>query len=200
MLRKLRGIESRVVLGASFLAFLVAFFPPTGLKTASDSDDLTLTIAVGQQIFIQDSSIDNLDFGTLIESTTGNLDQSDDLCVFSNVKSGTGNQTKAFKLTLTTAETATFQLEESGGSGTVAYSVEWIDEIGGAFGDGGNSAVTYNTAVDDQAATTIGQCRGSGGTDNSKLFVRIIEASYEALDSGTYDGTITAVVAQATGT
>ena len=142
----------------------------------------------------------SIDFGTVSEVTSGDLDGTDDLCVFSNVKSGTGNQTKAFKLTLTTAETATFQLEEDGGAGTIAYSVEWIDEIGGSFGDGGNSTVTYNTAVDDQTATTIGQCRGSGGNDNTKLFIRILEANYTELDAATYNGTITAVVAQATGT
>ncbi len=126
---------------------------------------------------IKISNLDDIDLGTW--SGSGDLVGSDENCVWSTTRgynltasgSGAGN---AFTIT--------------DGANDIAYSVAWDDT------DSTDQAVTVGTALSAQVTNAVSvNCAARGDTAN--VAVTISEADMAAAPAGTYNGTLTLIVA-----
>lgn len=140
----------------------------TAGATSTGTAEVSVTIAD----IVQISDMNDFAFGNY--SGTGNLSDTDDVCIYRN---GTGDYT----VTATGSGTGNaFTMTDS--TDTIAYSVSL---------DG--TALTAGTSVNQSGAdASSADC---GGTPNKTLAVSISEADLQAAQAGSYTGTLTLLVA-----
>jgi hypothetical protein len=167
---------------SSVLVFAVAM--PAGAATqgvvgSTSTGSVAITATVPNLVRI--SSLDDIALGTW--SGSGDMTGSDNACVWST--------TRKYQITATGSGTAgAFTLTNGGATpSTIAYSVQWA----GTSGAGSGSAMTSGTALTGQTtSTTSTTC---GGSTNSTLLIRVLDADLSSAPAATYTGTLTLVVA-----
>lgn len=140
--------------------------------TAGATSTGTAVVSVTIADIVQISDMNDFAFGTY--SGTGNLNGTDNVCIYRN---GTGNYTVT-----ATGSGAANAFTMTDGTNTIAYSVSL---------DGAN--LTTGTATNQTGAhATSANC---GGTPNKALAVNVLAADLQAAPAGAYTGTLTLLVA-----
>lgn len=140
--------------------------------TAGATSTGTAVVSVTIADIVQISDMNDFAFGTY--SGTGDLNGTDDVCIYRN---GTGNYTVT-----ATGSGAANAFTMTDGTNTIAYSVT----LDGA-------ALTSGTAANQTGAhASSANC---AGTPNKTLNVDVLAADLQAAPAGAYTGTLTLLVA-----
>jgi hypothetical protein len=148
-----------------------------GTLGATSNGSKLITITIPKRVQITNVA----DFSATWNSGDGNLEDNDDLCIYSNA--GTGQYT----VTADSADgSGTFTLD-SGGTNLV-YAVAWTAASAGNFA--GGTALTDNTASGTFAGASTTSATCSGG-DTATVSIQILSAALEAVTGTTTDFTDT---------
>lgn len=156
----------------------VAFAASDGTLGATSTGTSTITVTVPNLIRI--TGMADFSFGTY--SGSGDMDQNDNVCVYTNKASGTYRVTAS-------GSGAGGAFSVASGADTLAYGV-FFNDVSGTTGE---QALTSGSALTGQsgANTTSQTC---GGSDNANIHVRFLETNLTAAPAGSYTGTLTIVV------
>ena len=167
------------------VAALVAFVMPQSGRAASDgtlgtssSGSASISVTIPNLILI--SGMADIGFGTY--SGVGDLNQNEDICIYTNKAAGTYRVTGSGS-----GGGGAFTLSD--GTNTLAYNVFYNDVTGTT----GEQQLTSGTPLGSQngANTTSQNC---GGSNDANYHVQILGTNLLAAPSGAYSGTLTLLV------
>ena len=172
------------------LFILILFFSLTfeahgasdGTEGATSTGSFDVSVEIPPRVRI--SGVADIAFGTW--SGTGNLSQSDDVCIYSSEASG------LYAVTVTgSGPSGSFELSD-GGSGTIPFSVAWNDQTGTT----GNSAVSATTPLTSQsgACDKSTSCSSGCGSNNANFEVTIDQSDLASATTGSYSATISILI------
>jgi spore coat protein U-like protein len=149
-----------------------------GTVGTSSTGDLDISMTKGDEVRI--SNLSNINFGSNNNTPAG---QTLDVCIYSS--------TGSYDITATSSNGngTTFRLANGGASSFIEYDVQWNNTASGNNGTDLNNAVT--SGVFTGANTTQNDC---GGGVNSRLFVDVVNSSFNAAPSDNYTDTLTLVI------
>jgi hypothetical protein len=188
-MKNYKTLLTKSVIGA---LMSVAIMPLTVMAATQGSEGTTssgtsdLSVVVPKLVKIIGIS----DLSQSYDGGAGGFNQNDDVCIYSNMDTGTGRYTVRINgdnNPKATSPTAGFYVGNATTDQEIAYTVRWNDEAGTTS----NAAVTHNTDLTTQSGFTNTAACSSG---NANFQVQMSQADLLTLRPATYTGRITILI------